>query len=235
MSTMFSWREVTPAPGEPVAPDERLPVGQDGRARRPARGGDVRRHLRVPAGDGSRPQPGDPVLGDLHDPVPADHRRTGCRAISAPARRSWPASPRSAAQGGDSADVTGVDPGGRPRARRWSASWSTSPGSGVIHKVLPPAVTGAVVMLIGFNLAPGRRRHLLAAGPVDRAGHRDVHGLRRRAAARLLGADRRVPRPGLRLPALLAGRPALRPDPLGHRRRPATARRSTTTGSAGPG
>jgi uracil-xanthine permease len=27
-------------------------------------------------------------------------------------------------------------------------------GSGVLHKVLPPAVTGAVVMLIGFNLAP---------------------------------------------------------------------------------
>src|SRR6476619_24429 len=24
MSTMFSWREVTPGPGEPVAPDERL-------------------------------------------------------------------------------------------------------------------------------------------------------------------------------------------------------------------
>ena len=27
-------------------------------------------------------------------------------------------------------------------------------GAGMIHKVLPPAVTGAVVMLIGFNLAP---------------------------------------------------------------------------------
>src|SRR3954466_2139350 len=27
-------------------------------------------------------------------------------------------------------------------------------GSRVIHRVLPPAVTGAVVMLIGFNLAP---------------------------------------------------------------------------------
>jgi xanthine/uracil permease len=27
-------------------------------------------------------------------------------------------------------------------------------GSGLIHRVLPPAVTGAVVMLIGFNLAP---------------------------------------------------------------------------------
>ena len=28
MSTMFSWREVDPAPGEPVAPDERLPWGK---------------------------------------------------------------------------------------------------------------------------------------------------------------------------------------------------------------
>ena len=27
-------------------------------------------------------------------------------------------------------------------------------GSGMIHRILPPAVTGAVVMLIGFNLAP---------------------------------------------------------------------------------
>ncbi|MGN6634034.1 MAG: solute carrier family 23 protein, partial [Oryzihumus sp.] len=27
-------------------------------------------------------------------------------------------------------------------------------GSAVVHKVLPPVVTGAVVMLIGFNLAP---------------------------------------------------------------------------------
>ena len=27
-------------------------------------------------------------------------------------------------------------------------------GSGVLHRVLPPVVTGAVVMLIGFNLAP---------------------------------------------------------------------------------
>ncbi|MBD8868613.1 uracil-xanthine permease family protein [Nocardioides donggukensis] len=27
-------------------------------------------------------------------------------------------------------------------------------GAGIVHKILPPAVTGAVVMLIGFNLAP---------------------------------------------------------------------------------
>ena len=27
-------------------------------------------------------------------------------------------------------------------------------GAALIHRILPPAVTGAVVMLIGFNLAP---------------------------------------------------------------------------------
>ena len=60
----------------------------------------------------------------------------------------------------------------------------------MIHKVLPPAVTGAVVMLIGFNLAP------VVAGiywPQDQwiaLVDRHVHGLRRRAAAGLLVADR---------------------------------------------
>src|SRR6478752_3073768 len=43
------------------------------------------------------------------------------------------------AQGGTSADVTGA---------------ILVAGSAVLHKVLPPVVTGAVVMLIGFNLAP---------------------------------------------------------------------------------
>ena len=70
---------------------------------------------------------------------------------------------------------------------RWSGCSCTSAAAAVIHKVLPPAVTGAVVMLIGFNLAPGGGRHLLAAGPVDRAAHRGVHGLRRRPAARASG------------------------------------------------
>ena len=61
------------------------------------------------------------------------------------------------------------DHGRRHRAGRRSACWSTSRGSGMIHKILPPAVTGAVVMLIGFNLAPVVARHLLAPGPVGRA------------------------------------------------------------------
>jgi uracil-xanthine permease len=56
-------------------------------------------------------------------------------------------------QGGDSADVTGaiLISGLVLLAVGVLVHFA---GSGVIHKVLPPAVTGAVVMLIGFNLAP---------------------------------------------------------------------------------
>jgi uracil-xanthine permease len=57
------------------------------------------------------------------------------------------------AQGGTSADVTGaILVAGLVLALVGLVIHIS--GSGVIHKVLPPAVTGAVVMLIGFNLAP---------------------------------------------------------------------------------
>ena len=57
------------------------------------------------------------------------------------------------AQGGDSADVTGaIMVAGIVLALVGLAVHFG--GSHVIHRVLPPAVTGAVVMLIGFNLAP---------------------------------------------------------------------------------
>jgi uracil-xanthine permease len=57
------------------------------------------------------------------------------------------------AQGGDSADVTGaiLVSGLVLLAVGVLVHFA---GAGMIHKVLPPAVTGAVVMLIGFNLAP---------------------------------------------------------------------------------
>ncbi|MBZ5737259.1 uracil-xanthine permease family protein [Nocardioides mangrovi] len=57
------------------------------------------------------------------------------------------------AQGGDSADVTGaiLVSGLVLLAVGVLVHFA---GAGLIHKVLPPAVTGAVVMLIGFNLAP---------------------------------------------------------------------------------
>ncbi len=56
-------------------------------------------------------------------------------------------------QGGDSSDVTGaiMIAGLVLLAVGVLVHFA---GSGLIHKVLPPAVTGAVVMLIGFNLAP---------------------------------------------------------------------------------
>ena len=56
-------------------------------------------------------------------------------------------------QGGDSADVTGaiLVAGVVLCAVGVLIHFA---GSGVIHTILPPAVTGAVVMLIGFNLAP---------------------------------------------------------------------------------
>jgi uracil-xanthine permease len=57
------------------------------------------------------------------------------------------------AQGGDSADVTGaILLAGVVLAIVGVLIHFL--GSGVLHRVLPPVVTGAVVMLIGFNLAP---------------------------------------------------------------------------------
>jgi uracil-xanthine permease len=56
-------------------------------------------------------------------------------------------------QGGDSADVTGAIMVAGIVLALLGVLVHFS-GSGVIHKILPPAVTGAVVMLIGFNLAP---------------------------------------------------------------------------------
>ncbi len=56
-------------------------------------------------------------------------------------------------QGGDSADVTGAIMVAGIVLLLVGVLVHFS-GAGLIHKILPPAVTGAVVMLIGFNLAP---------------------------------------------------------------------------------
>jgi len=56
-------------------------------------------------------------------------------------------------EGGDSSDVTGaILVAGLVLAA--VGVFIHFAGSELIHKILPPAVTGAVVMLIGFNLAP---------------------------------------------------------------------------------
>jgi uracil-xanthine permease len=57
------------------------------------------------------------------------------------------------AQGGDSSDVTGsILVAGLVLAA--VGIFVHFAGAGLVHRVLPPSVTGAVVMLIGFNLAP---------------------------------------------------------------------------------
>ena len=212
--SMFKWEVVDPAAGRGRRASASGCLGQDGRARRPARRGHVRRHLRLPAGHGAGPQPRDHVLGYLHDPVPADLQATGCRATSAPAPRSSPASRRSAPRA--ATPPTSPARSWSPASCwPWSACWSTSPASALIHKVLPPAVTGAVVMLIGFNLAP------VVAGiywPQDQwvaLLTATFMVLRRGAVPGLLVADRGVPRADLRLPDLVALRRGLRPDHLG--------------------
>ncbi len=152
MSTMFSWREVQPAPGEPVAPDERLPWGRTvgiGAQHVVAMFGAT---FVFPVVMGL-----DPNLAILFsgictilfllitsNKVPSYLGTSASFVASVAAIR---------AQGGDSADVTGsiLVAGLVLAAVGILVHFS---GSGVIHAVLPPAVTGAVVMLIGFNLAP---------------------------------------------------------------------------------
>ncbi len=152
MSTMFSWRVVTPAPGEPVAPDERLPWGRTvglGAQHVVAMFGAT---FVFPVVMGL-----DPNLAILFSGICTilfllitSNRVPSYLGTSA----SFVASVLAIrAQGGDSADVTGsILVAGLVLAVVGVLVHFA--GSGVIHAVLPPAVTGAVVMLIGFNLAP---------------------------------------------------------------------------------
>ena len=152
MSTMFTWREVDPAPGEPVAPDERLPWGRTiglGAQHVVAMFGAT---FVFPVVMGL-----DPNLAILFSGICTilfllitSNRVPSYLGTSA----SFVASVLAIrAQGGDSADVTGsILVAGLVLAVVGVLVHVA--GSGVIHTLLPPAVTGAVVMLIGFNLAP---------------------------------------------------------------------------------
>jgi uracil-xanthine permease len=153
MSTMFSWREVTPAPGEPVAPDERLPWGRTvgiGAQHVVAMFGAT---FVFPLVMGLDPNLAIMFSGICtilfllitSNKVPSYLGTSASFVASVTAIRL--------VHGGDSADVTGaiMVAGLVLLAVGVLVHFA---GSGVIHTVLPPAVTGAVVMLIGFNLAP---------------------------------------------------------------------------------
>ena len=106
------------------------------------------------------------------------------------------------------------DPGRRRRAGAGRRA-DPLPGLRVLHAVLPPVVTGAVVMLIGFNLAPVVADIYWPQDQWVALLTMTFVILVAVGAARLPGPHRDLPRPDLRLPAVLAARRRLRPD---HRR-----------------
>jgi uracil-xanthine permease len=153
MSTMFTWREVNPAPGEPVAPDERLPWGKTiglGAQHVVAMFGAT---FVFPLVMGLDPNLAIMFSGICtilfllicQNRVPSYLGTSASFVAGVAAIRLL--------HGGDSADVTGAIMVAGIVLLLVGILVHFS-GARVIHKVLPPAVTGAVVMLIGFNLAP---------------------------------------------------------------------------------
>src|ERR1044072_5785583 len=149
---MFKGDVVQPAPGEPVAPDERLPWGRTigvGAQHVVAMFGAT---FVFPLVMGLDPNLAIMFSGICTilfllitaNKVPSYLGTSASFVAGVAAIR---------AQGGDSADVTGsiMVSGLVLLAVGVLVHFA---GSGMIHKVLPPVVTGAVVMLIGFNLAP---------------------------------------------------------------------------------
>lgn len=150
--SMFKWEVVNPAPGEPVAPNQRLPWGRTvglGAQHVVAMFGAT---FVFPLVMGLDPNlaimfSGLCTIGFLlicNNKVPSYLGTSASFVAGVAAIRM---------QGGDSADVTGaIMIAGLVLAAVGVAVHFA--GAGLIHKILPPAVTGAVVMLIGFNLAP---------------------------------------------------------------------------------
>jgi len=150
--TMFKWEVVDPAPGQPVAPHQRLPWGRTiglGAQHVVAMFGAT---FVFPIVMGL-----DPNLAILFSGVCTIGFLIAC-SNKVPSYLGTSASfvagvAAIRAQGGNSSDVTGaILVSGVVLALVGVLVHFA--GAGIIHKVLPPAVTGAVVMLIGFNLAP---------------------------------------------------------------------------------
>ena len=150
--SMFRWQQVDPGPGEAVAPDQRLPW--------PKTIGVGAQHVVAMFGAtfvfplvmGLDPNLAIMFSGIctimflliVSNAVPSYLGTSASFVASVAAIR---------ADGGDSADVTGaIMVAGIVLALVGVLIHFA--GSEIIHKILPPAVTGAVVMLIGFNLAP---------------------------------------------------------------------------------
>ncbi len=152
MASLFKWDVVHPAPGEAVAPHQRLTWGRTA--------GLGAQHVVAMFGATfvfPLVMGLDPNLAIMFsgictilfllicsNKVPSYLGTSASFVASVAAIRS---------QGGDSSDVTGAIMIAGIVLLLVGVLVHFS-GTGTIHKILPPAVTGAVVMLIGFNLAP---------------------------------------------------------------------------------
>jgi uracil-xanthine permease len=151
--SMFNWQVVEPAPGEPVGPQQRLPWGRTvglGAQHVVAMFGAT---FVFPIVMGLDPNLAIMFSGICTilfllicaNRVPSYLGTSASFVASVAAIRAH--------SGGDSAHVTGaIMVAGLVLAIVGIIVHFAGPE--VVHKVLPPAVTGAVVMLIGFNLAP---------------------------------------------------------------------------------
>ncbi|HET8562114.1 MAG TPA: solute carrier family 23 protein [Marmoricola sp.] len=151
--SMFNWQVVEPAPGEPVGPQQRLPWGRTiglGAQHVVAMFGAT---FVFPIVMGLDPNLAIMFSGIctilflliVHNRVPSYLGTSASFVASVAAIRAH--------DGGNSAYVTGaIMVAGIVLGLVGVLVHFAGPA--LVHKVLPPAVTGAVVMLIGFNLAP---------------------------------------------------------------------------------
>ncbi len=150
--SMFTWEVVDPAPGQPVSPRQRLPWGKTiglGAQHVVAMFGATFVFPIVMGLDANLAIMFSGVCTILfllivQNRVPSYLGTSASFVASVAAIR---------ADGGDSADVTGaiLVAGAVLTLVGLAVHFA---GAQLIHTLLPPAVTGAVVMLIGFNLAP---------------------------------------------------------------------------------
>jgi uracil-xanthine permease len=152
--SMFKWEVVDPAPGEAVMPNQRLPWGKTiglGAQHVVAMFGAT---FVFPLVMGLDPNLAIMFSGFctilflliVNNKVPSYLGTSASFVASVAAIRALD-------EGNDSSYVTGaILVGGLVLAAVGVLVHFA--GGGVIHRILPPAVTGAVVMLIGFNLAP---------------------------------------------------------------------------------
>ncbi len=181
-------------------------LGQDDRARRPARRGDVRGDVRLPDHHGSQPQPRHLDERDRDDLLPADRQGRGAQLSRhlrvVRRRRHGHLHLLRQRRAGWSVRRDRRDPGLGRRAR---AGRCAGPLRRRRHRQPDPAPGRDRRRGDGDRFQPGGcgHQHLHAGRPLDGDHHDDRRRPDGGGSAWLLRPDRDLPRPDLRLPALV--------------------------------